>query len=1087
MYSSKNVTKGSIVCIKRGITVTSEFLGFTDYDIENIRSISGAPYLLDRDLSVLGYGDYVQDPVDPEKVNCEYSETFENGYVAVKATQDVKAGQEFLVSFGRLWWSYYYRFDWNINPDQMNPLQRKVKQVYGIDESIASWIYELSSSSKAIANNVDQFNDWNFGIVNSVNNLINIGHSCYMAVCFQCMSHIPALSRLLLETDIGQNLDENTFLSRYIKLLTLLIHKDKQDSATIQSQLKYFSDNRQQIDSKFKPNTDQDALEFFQAILVKFSSECSSFEHVKHHLFCIYVDVRTELLDCDHFSVTRNTEYLLSLSFEGPQTSGSLQPTRKCKESKENKVEKITTLEDMISFNLGKEDIQFRCPGCNVMKNAVQSRIVHKYPRVLVIHLKRFSFSSKSTLISTKVEYKRYMTLLEGKNKKEVYYELISLIVFSGSATDGGGHYIAYVLNSDKKWYKLDDVSDRRKNVVEEVSAKIVVDQDLPFILFYKKCKNKDSIMRDRIDMIMDCYGKDEEGKIAVALQIKTGGLSNGQPNEESKQVIRRFVEGKIDNLDDFRDFIKNHRYQLHLWRYHNKDVEQEDLIYNSCVPNGACGFQVDFLIRERTQYNQTSAKEKDYYIYSGKHHITTSKVMEAFLIYLNTILTTPKHYFSSVKKPIIDATIKKSNGNTNRYKSYDDWIYIRTKMRQAERLDYKTWFDELSYYKFYHVEKWLKEINRDFIKDYYPSSKRIVDQEIPLWYSMEMFNYTKQNRQFCIFFDSSNQHSVPYIPNHYILSYITKQGDDGKDCEPKYSFHEDEVEYCLDVENHSLLDHNHFYLLPTRSFSRNVLSEGLTDYFESINHILKYGEFLYPDYEPLNRWGGLTECKRSYKIYPPTSEIDSSEKPLASIFTKPTGKPLQLVDMSTDEKEYDVVMGPKIKAGLLADKAQGISSCTSMAFDLTTTGAETEQEIETRDLMEAYMADEALTAATGMCVASPPPPPQDVTEEKDRVINLFKTLLPNVLFMLKDKSYVHPLKFQTINLLKGYYDNNKGNINNNSILYPILSPDSVIDLTASSVEQNEENSKSPNKKRKLTVVKQEGSPNKKSPKQSKK
>ena len=106
----------------------------------------------------------------------------------------------------------------------------------------------------------------------------------------------------------------------------------------------------------------------------------------------------------------------------------------------------------------------------------------------------------------------------------------------------------------------------------------------------------------------------------------------------------------------------------------------------------------------------------------------------------------------------------------------------------------------------------------------------------------MEMFNYSKQNRQFCIFFDSSNQHSVPYISNHYILSYITKQGDDGKDCEPKYSFHEDEVEYCLDVENHSLLDHNHFYLLPTRSFSRNVLSEGLTDYFESINHILKYG-----------------------------------------------------------------------------------------------------------------------------------------------------------------------------------------------------------------------------------------------------
>ena len=287
-------------------------------------------------------------------------------------------------------------------------------------------------------------------------------------------------------------------------------------------------------------------------------------------------------------------------------------------------------------------------------------------------------------------------------------------------------------------------------------------------------------------------------------------------------------------------------------------------------------------------------------------------------------------------------------------------------------------------------------------------------------------------------------------------------------------------------MENHSLLEQKHFHLLPTRSFSGNVLSEGLTDYLDTINHILKYGEFLHPEYEPLNRWGGLVVVQRSYKIYPPTSVINSNKNSLASIFTKPTGKPLELIDMSTDKKEYDVVMGPKIKAGLLADKAQGISSRTSMAFDLTTTGAETEQEIETRDLVKAFMADEALTAATGMCVASPNP--QDTTEEKDIVINLFKTLLPNVLFMLKDKDYKHDIKFQTINLLKGYYDNNKGNIKNNSILYPILSPDSVIDLTASSVEQKEENSKSPNKKRKLTEVKQEKSPNKKSPnKQSKK
>ena len=197
----------------------------------------------------------------------------------------------------------------------------------------------------------------------------------------------------------------------------------------------------------------------------------------------------------------------------------------------------------------------------------------------------------------------------------------------------------------------------------------------------------------------------------------------------------------------------------------------------------------------------------------------------------------------------------------------------------------------------------------------------------------------------------------------------------------------------------------------------------------------------------------------------------------MASIFTKPTGKPLSFIDISTKEGEQRQ-KNIKIKAGLMVDKALEITPSTSMAVDLTKEEIDlTKQEIENRDLIEAYMADVATTTSTEMNVVS-----KDVSEEKDTVVNLIKMLIPNFLFMLKDKKYVHPLKFPTINLLKGYYDNNKGKINNNSILNPILSPDSIIDLTALSVDQNQENSsKSPNK-RKLSGVKKEESPSKKSP-----
>ena len=173
----------------------------------------------------------------------------------MKVTQDIKAGQELLVSFGKLWWSYYYRTDWNINPDEMPPLQCKVQQVYGIDESLRHSIFEGNSISFDISEKLYKFMDWNFGILNSVNNLINVGHSCFIAVIFQCISLIPALSRLLLETDIGKTLEENTFLSRFIKLLKLLIHKDEQLQETIQSQFEYFTDNREQINKSFTRNS----------------------------------------------------------------------------------------------------------------------------------------------------------------------------------------------------------------------------------------------------------------------------------------------------------------------------------------------------------------------------------------------------------------------------------------------------------------------------------------------------------------------------------------------------------------------------------------------------------------------------------------------------------------------------------------------------------------------------------------------------------------------------------------------------------------------------------------------------------------
>ena len=111
----------------------------------------------------------------------------------------------------------------------------------------------------------------------------------------------------------------------------------------------------------------------------------------------------------------------------------------------------------------------------------------HKYPRILVIQLKRYCMipdrrsvtGVSSHIKNKKVTYTRYFTVNEGAQNKLVHYVLIGVIIFQGRSLNIG-HYIAYVLNSDNKWYKMDDV---QPNEIP-VTAYEACNQDSPYIFF---------------------------------------------------------------------------------------------------------------------------------------------------------------------------------------------------------------------------------------------------------------------------------------------------------------------------------------------------------------------------------------------------------------------------------------------------------------------------------------------------------------------------------------------------------------------------------------------------------------------------
>jgi len=92
-------------------------------------------------------------------------------------------------------------------------------------------------------------------------------------------------------------------------------------------------------------------------------------------------------------------------------------------------------------------------------------------------------------------------------------------------------------------------------------------------------------------------------------------------------------------------------------------------------------------------------------------------------------------------------------------------------------------------------------------------------------------------DRSFSIFQDNKDRGAVPYMKQHFILNFTTACHDQWDE----YSYSYTEVASAAEDLNNGAADGSRFYLLPTQCYDKS-LSEGLTDYFESIYYILNYG-----------------------------------------------------------------------------------------------------------------------------------------------------------------------------------------------------------------------------------------------------
>ncbi|XP_057825618.2 ubiquitin carboxyl-terminal hydrolase 5 isoform X2 [Cryptomeria japonica] len=140
---------------------------------------------------------------------------------------------------------------------------------------------------------------------------------------------------------------------------------------------------------------------------------------------------------------------------------------------------------------LGPDDMWY-CPRCKEHRQASKKLDLWRLPEILVVHLKRFSYSrflknKLDTFVNFPIhdlDLTRYVYHKSGSQSN--IYELYAVSNHYGSM--GGGHYTAYAkLIEENRWYNFDDshVSSVSEDRIKSSAA---------YVLFYRRVKPEDAI-----------------------------------------------------------------------------------------------------------------------------------------------------------------------------------------------------------------------------------------------------------------------------------------------------------------------------------------------------------------------------------------------------------------------------------------------------------------------------------------------------------------------------------------------------------------------------------------------------------------
>ena len=320
--------------------------------------------------------------------------------------------------------------------------------------------------------------------------LINLGNTCFMASSLQCLSNTIPLTDYMIGYDYRSEINHDNILGTQGQLVSSYAELIK--NLWLGSNSSYKPSTFKSKLSKFAPQFEgfdqQDSQELLSYLLDGIHEDLN---RVKHKPYI-------EDADCDGTNdegdaITAWSNYLQrNQSIIVDMFQGQLRNTMTCRNNGCGHVNvkfdpfmylslpisnECNTLDDCLELFCEEEilsgDEQWYCPKCKTHVDACKKFDLFMLPPILIIHLKRFKFSSSGqrSKIDKSIQYplNDWNLSKQKKSRSGIYplYDLYAISQHHGNV--GFGHYTAHAKNRfDGEWYNFNDSQCHRVDPVNE-------------------------------------------------------------------------------------------------------------------------------------------------------------------------------------------------------------------------------------------------------------------------------------------------------------------------------------------------------------------------------------------------------------------------------------------------------------------------------------------------------------------------------------------------------------------------------------------------------------------------------------------